>query len=33
MLNAKLSPYYFTYRYLLFNVRFIKNNNKIYCRR
>jgi len=31
MLNAKLSLYYFTY--LLFNVRFIKNNNKIYCRR
>jgi len=30
MLNAKLSPNYFTY--LLFNVQFIKNNNKIYCR-
>jgi len=31
MLNEKLSPYYFTY--LLFNVRFIKNNNQICCRR
>jgi len=31
MLNAKLSPCYFTY--LLFNLWFIKNNNKIYCRR
>jgi len=31
MLNAKLSPYYFTY--LLFNVWFIKDSNKMYCRR
>jgi len=27
-LNAKLSPFYFC---LLFNIQFIKNNNKIYC--
>ena len=31
ILAAKLSAYYFIY--LLFNLRFIKNNNKICCRR